>query len=135
MNRLLVIILLILTATLLLTQSIMRGSNNSRVRGVIVAMGGEDVGRVRGEHKLKAVVGDTLRRGEIVQTGESMALIEYAGIHIALAHNTEVQFTAPGTAKLIGGRVLASGPVTITTPWIEVRSQDTVSVVNYAWKG
>jgi len=134
MNRILATLIIFIVAGLLISQSLARGSNNSRVQGAIVALEGEGVLRIRGEHDLKATVGNTLRRGEILKTGESWTVVEYAGVRIALAYNTELQLTSPGVFRLLGGRIMSSGSATITTPWIEVRSEDTVSVVNYAWK-
>ncbi|KKW35407.1 hypothetical protein A3D69_01190 [Candidatus Uhrbacteria bacterium RIFCSPHIGHO2_02_FULL_54_11] len=134
MNRILATLIIFIVAGLLISQSLDRGSNNSRVQGAIVALEGEGILRIRGEHDLKATVGNTLRRGEILKTGESWTVVEYAGVRIALAYNTELQLTSPGVFRLLGGRIMSSGSATITTPWIEVRSEDTVSVVNYAWK-
>lgn len=134
MNRLLATLVILIASGLLVGQSFGWGSNNSRAQGLVVTLVGE-VERIRGEHVFEAIEGGALRRGEIVKTGESWAVIEFGGARIALAHTTEIQLTAPGIVKLIGGRILTSDPITITTPWIDVRSETPVSVVNYAWKG
>ncbi len=134
MNRFLVILITILTGTVLVAQSLGRTPSNFGIQGSILAIDGE-VEHLRGERHFSAFPGAKLRRGEVVKTGNGWAVVEYGDARIALAHNTELQLTTSRIIKLIGGRVLASGLVTVTTPWIDVRSGDMVSVVNYAWKG
>ena len=135
MNKLLVILIIIISAGLLISQQLELGSSSEHVRGSIVALEGESVTRIRGEHVFEAKVGDELRRGEVVKTNESWAMFEYAGATVSLAENTEVQLIEPGIIKLIGGRVVTDGEIKIVTPWLEISSSEPVSVVNYAWEG
>jgi len=135
MNKLLVIIIVIVSAGLLVSQQLELDSSLEQTRGSVTALDGESVTRVRGEHVFEAKVGDELRRGEVVKTGESWVRLEYAGVIVSLAENTEVQLMEPGVIKLIGGRVMTDGEIEIVTPWIEIRSNESVSVVNYAWDG
>lgn len=133
MNKLLVILIITISTGLLISQQLKLGSSSEHVRGSIVALEGENVARVRGEHVLEANVGDKLRRGEVVRTAESWAMFEYAGATVSLAENTEVQLIEPGIIKLIGGRVVTDGEFKIVTPWINISSMEPMSVVNFAW--
>lgn len=134
MNKLLVILIVIVSVGLLVSQSLELGSSDN-VRGSIITLEREGTTSFRGEHELETNVGGELRRGEVVRTSEGWATFKYSGATISLAENTEVQLVEPGAIKLIGGRVVTYGEIKIVTPWIDISSTEPVSVINYAWEG
>lgn len=141
MNRVFVILIITIACVLLVRQQLKLGASWNNEVGSITAIEGDGATRVRGEHEYKASVGDKLRRGEIIKTADGWVAIECDGTKIALAKNTEVQLLSAdyledgARVKLIGGRIVTSQPIEITTPWIDIASSDRVSVVNYSWRG
>ncbi len=138
MNRLLAISVAILTFGLLGYQQFFITGKISKITSSVVSIEKTNLYRIQGNVEQLLSEGDVLKRGEVIKTTDGFALIQLNDTKIALSERTEIQLVREqedGTAeiKLIGGRIVSSGPVFVTTPWITTWSDEPLSVVNYSF--
>ena len=136
-ERLLGSIIIVLSASMLIWQSVEPTRGKDAIMGEVINTQGGDVFRVRGDREQTLKPGDTIRRGEYIKTRDAFSSLEVDGTIIVLAKRTEIivvnHSSAQPQIRLLGGRIFTSGDIFVETAWISASSNDQLSVVNYAF--